>query len=262
MYKLCQHKLFVNKVKYYPQTVNFLVFLGYSDGSMQASSHVGQQQGNPLQQQQYTQEMLQQSLTVTSPVGELNNSNSIPASGHYSIPGDQQQQVQTMQVYTDQQMATSHSMSELVPNSMSMDGLHSMTTPDLVQGSQQLAAIPVVQQQSNTDTVMMQDMSHMTQYTNYSMPDPMNASTMYGTESGTAQVQQSTVVPPPQSLNTQYPQQQVASMGMTGLNDNNISQSVAQNSNVYAASVASYDMGMQSQEVQGMVNYSTSQQNM
>ena len=171
-----------------------------------------------------------------------------------------------MQVYTDQQMATSHSMSELVPNSMSMDGLHSMTTPDLVQGSQQLTTMPVVQQQSNSDTVMMQDMSHMTQYTDYSMQDPMNATQMYGTDSGTAQIQQTAVVPPPhtpQSLNTQYPQQ-VASMGLTGLSDNNnISQpSVAQNSNVYAASVASYDMGMQSQEVQGMVNYSTSQQNM
>ena len=226
------------------------------------SPHIGQQQqGNPLQQQQYTQEMLQQSLTVTSPVGELNNPNSIPASGHYSIPGDQQQQqqqVQTMQVYTDQQMATSHSMSELVPNSMSMDGLHSMTSPDLVQGSQQLTAMPVVQQQSNSETVMMQGMSHMTQYTNYSMQDPMNATTMYGTESGNAQIQQSPVVP--QSLSTQYPQQ-VASMGLTELNDSNISQqSVAQNSNVYA-SVASYDMSMQTQEV-GMVNYSTSQQNM
>ena len=156
-------------------------------------------------------------------------------------------------------MATSHSMSELVPNSMSMDGLHSMTTPELVQGAQQLTAMPVVQQQSNSDTVMMQDMSHMTQYTNYSMQDPMNATTMYGTESGTGQIQQTTVVPPPQSLNTQYPQQ-VASMGLTELSDNNISQSVAQNSNVYV-SVASYDMGMQSQEV-GMVNYSSSQQNM
>ena len=224
---------------------------------MQTSPHIGQQQGNPLQQQQYTQEMLQQSLTVTSPVGELNNPNSIPVSGHYSIPGDQQQQqqqVQTMQVYTDQQMATSHSMSELIPNSISMDGLHSMTSPDLVQGSQQLTAMPVVQQQTNSDAVMMQDMSHMTQYTNYSMQDPINTTTMYGTESGTAQIQQTPVVP--QSLGTQYPQQ-VASMG---LNDNNISQPVAQNSNVYA-SVASYDMSMQSQEV-GMVNYSTSQQNM
>ena len=242
----------------------YFFLLGYSDGSMQASSHIAQQQGNPLQQQQYTQEMLQQSLTVTSPVGELNNSNSIPASGHYSIPGDQQQ-VQTMQVYTDQQMTTSHSMSELVPNSMSVDGLHSMTSPDLVQGSQQLTSMPVVQQQSNTDTVMMQDMSHMTQYTNYSMQDPMNTSTMYATDSGTAQIQQTTVVPPPpppQPLNTQYPQQ-VASMGLNGgLGDSNISQSVAQDSNMYAASVASYDMGIQSQEVGGMVNYSTSQQNM
>ena len=110
---------------------------------------------------------------------------------------------------------------------------------------------------------MMQDMSHMTQYTNYSMQDPMNASTMYATDSGTTQIQQTTVVPPPQSLNTQYPQQ-VASMGLAGgLGDSNIiSQSVAQDSNVYASSVASYDMGIQSQEVGGMVNYSTSQQNM
>ena len=218
---------------------------------MQASPHITQQQGNPLQQQQYTQEMLQ----------ELNNSNSIPASGHFSIPGDQQQQqVQTMQVYTDQQMATSHSMSELVPNSISVDGLHSMTTPELAQRSQQLTAMPVVQQQSNSDTVMMQDMSHMTQYTDYSMQDPMNATTMYGTESGTGQIQQTTVVPPPQSLNTQYPQQ-VVSMGLTGLSDTNISQSVAQNSNVYA-SVASYDMGMQQSQEVGMVSYSASQQNM
>ena len=135
-----------------------------------------------------------------------------------------------------------------------------MTTPDLVQGSQQLTAMPVVQQQTNSDTVMIQDMSHMTQYTNYSMQDPMNTTTMYGTESGTAPMQQASVVA--QSLGTQYPQQ-VAPMGPTGLNDNNISQPVAQNSNVYA-SVASYDMDMQSQEAAavGMVNYSTSQQNM
>ena len=216
---------------------------------MQTSPPIVQQQGNPLQQQQpYTQDMLQQSLSVVSQVQELNDPNSIPVSGHYSIPGDQQQ-VQTLPVFTDQQMATSHSMSELIPNSMSIDGLHSMTV------------VPVVQQQTNSDAVMMQDMSHMTQYTNYSMQNPMNATTMYGTESGTAQIPQSPVVP--QSLGgAQYPQQ-VGPIDPTVLSNGNISQSVPQSPNVYA-SVASYDIGMQSQEAAGvdMVNYSTSQQNM
>ena len=210
------------------------------------------QQGNPLQQQHYTQEMLQQSLTAASAhtVQELNDPNSIPASGQYSIPSDNQhqQQVQTMQVYSDQQMATSHSMSEHDPNSMSMGDLHSIAPPDLIPDTQQLA-MPVVQP-PNSDTVMMQDIGHMTQYTNYSMQDPMNT-TIYGTETVSAPIQQTSVMA--QSLGTQY---QVP----MGLNDN-VTQSVTQNSNVYA-SVASYDMDMQSQEAVGMVNYTNSQQNM
>lgn len=246
----------------------FLIHVGYSDGGMQTSADVGQQ-GNPLDQQsqQYAQDMLQHSLAVASTCA-VQDPNSIPASAQYSIPSNhQQQQQQTMQqVYTDQQMANSQSMSEHDPNSMSVGGLHSMTTPDLVRDSQQLvASMPVGQAPTNTDPVMMQDMSqHMTQYTNYSMQVPMN-NTMYGTESVNASIQQTSGVVP-HSLGTQYPQVPPGPsptggpMGLT--NNNTIAQTVAQNTNVYA-SVASYDtMGMQSQDAVGMANYSNTQQTM
>lgn len=210
------------------------------------------QEGNPLQQgqqpqeQQYTAEMIQQSLSV-APTCDLNDPNSIPASAQYSIPDPHQQQ-QTMQDYTDQQTPNS-SMSEHGPNSMStMSGLHSMTP---------------------SETVMMQDMSHITQYPTYSMHDPVNNTNVYGTVPVTATVQQTAGVVP-QSLGTEYHQvtpdpTSTAPPPVPGpmeLVSNAVTQPASQNSNVYA-NVDSYrTIEMQSQTGVDLVNYSTSQQSM
>ena len=216
-----------------------LLLTGYSDGSMQTSG-----QGNPLQQQEQ-QFTLQQSLTAVSTC-DLNNPSSIPASVQYSVPGHHQQQ-QTMQVYTDQQMTDSHSMSEHSPNSMSVGGLHSITP---------------------TEAAMMQDMSRMTQYTAFSMQDPMNTNTMYSTESVSTQIQQPSGVVP-QSLGTQYTQITPGPtptpppvQGPLELTDNSVTQSVMQNSNAFTSVASFATMEMQSQAGIGMVSYSNSQQSM
>ena len=144
-----------------------------------------------------------------------------------------------------------------------------MTPPDLIRDAQQLA-MPVPVPPSNTDTVMMQDLSahqqHMPQYTTYPMQDPMGT-TIYGTESDvTAPSIQQTSGVMPQSLGTQYPQvthgPAPGQMALDGSNAIANSVAQAQNNNVYA-SVASYEtLDMQSQETVGIVNYSNSQQNM
>lgn len=187
--------------------------------------------------------MIQQSLNV-APTCDLSNPNSIPASAQYSNPDSHQQQP-TMQDYSDQQTADS-SMSEHGPNSMSISGLHSITP---------------------SETVMMQDMSHMAQYPAYSMHDPINNTNMYGTIPVTATVQQAAGVVP-QSLGTEYHQVTPGSTptapppvpGPMELVSNTVTQSASQNSNVYV-SVDSYEtMEMQSQAGVDMVSYSSSSQ--
>ena len=212
--------------------------------------------------------MLQQPLAIVSfcSVQDMTSSNSIPVSDQYSIPADQQQQA--MQVYSDQQMAGSHSMSDHDPNSMSVGGLHSMTPSDLI-GDSQPMGVPVGAPPTDSDAaVMMQDVSQMTQYTNYSMQDPMN-SDMYGTESVTTQIQPTSAGVVPQPLGNQYPQvvQPSPVADPLTLGDSSMTQTVAQTSNVYA-NVASYEtLGMQGQGAAGGVAamvpaYSNSQQSM